>query len=338
MLDAESRGTAVSIRIVALGLAIAILGAPPVATAQRTAKIPRVGIVVPSPACTMSVHRAFIEGMRERGFLEVRDFAMEVRSTGGDARLVAQLTFELVQLPVDAILVGVCGVPLNRARSATQSIPIVVATCNDDMVETGVVASMRRPGGNVTGLSKLTPELAPKRLQFLKQVVPGMKRVAVLWNPSYSDFAADWRELKAAAELLGVGLRPVEFRRAEDFDAAFAAIARDRVDALITFSDALTYVHAKRVADLVTEARLPAIFPFREVADEGALMSYGPSLTGMWRRAADYMVRILKGANPAEMAIEQPTRFEFIINLKAAKALGLAIPQSIRLQADQVLE
>ncbi len=266
------------------------------------------------------------------------DFAMEFRSTEGKPERVPQLVADLVQLPVEAILVGVCGTQLNVARRATQTIPIVVATCNDDMVETGVIASMRRPGGNVTGLSKLTPELAPKRLQLLKQTVPGIKRVAVLWNPAYSDFKADWRETLAAAQLLGLSIHPVEFRRPDDFDAAFAAIARERVDALITFSDALTYVHAKRVADLVAAAGLPAMFPFREVVDEGALMSYGPSLTGMWHRAADYVVRILKGANPAEMAIEQPTKFEFIVNLKAAKALGLAIPQSIRLQADQVLE
>lgn len=327
-----------SLEFVAFSIVIALLGAPSMAAAQRAAKIPKVGMIVPSLSFTMSVHRAFIDEMRERGYVEGRDFAMELRSTQGNPALSPQLTSELVQLPVEVLLVGVCGAPLNAARRATQTIPIVVATCNDDMVETGVIASMRRPGGNVTGLSKLTPELAPKRLQLLKQAVPGMKRVAVLWNPGYSDFKADWRELRAAAQLLGVSLHPVEFQRPDDFDAAFVAIARERVDALITFSDALTYVYAKRIAELATTARLPAMFAFREVADEGALMSYGPSLTGMWRRAADYVIRILKGANPAEMAIEQPTRFEFIINMKAAKALGLTIPQSLRLQADQVIE
>lgn len=250
----------------------------------------------------------------------------------------SQLYSELVQLPVDVLLVGVCGAPVGAARRATQTIPIVVATCNDDMVETGIAASMNRPGGNVTGQSKLTPELAPKRLQLLKQAVPGLKRVAVLWNPAYSDFKADWRELQGAAKFLGVSLHPFEFRRPDEIDAAFAAIARERVDALITFSDALTYFYAKQVADLATAARLPAMTPFREVTDAGALMSYGPNITGMYRRSADYVIRILKGANPAEMAIEQPTRFEFVINLKAAKALGLTIPPVMRLQADEIIE
>ena len=330
-----------AIRIAAVGLAVAIGLAPLAALAQQAKKVPRVGTVVSvSPASwfTFPTSRAFLDGMRDLGYVEGRDFVIEIRSTEGRAERFPQLSAELAQLPVDLILVGVCGAQLNAARFATRSTPIVVATCNDDMVEAGVIASMRRPGGNVTGLSKLTPELASKRLQLLKQVVPGMKRVAVLWNPAYSDFKADWRELQTAANLLGVSLHPIEFRRADDLEAAFAAIARERVDALITFSDVLTYVYAKRIADLVGAAQLPAMFPFREVADAGALMSYGPSLTGMWRRAADYVVRILKGANPAEMAIEQPTRFEFVINLNAAKGLGLTIPQSIRLQADQVLE
>lgn len=261
-----------------------------------------------------------------------------LRYTEGNPERFPALTAELVQLPVDVILAGVCGAPLNAARNATRTIPIVVGACNDDLVETGVVASMRRPGGNVTGLSKLTPELAPKRLQLLKQAVPGMKRVAVLWNPGYSDFKADWRELRSAAQVLSVSLHPVEFRRPDDLEPAFAAITREKVDALITFSDVLTYNFSKRVADLTAAARLPAIFAFREPVDAGALMSYGPSIPGMFRRAADYVVRILKGVNPAEMAIEQPTRFELVINLEAAKVLGLTIPQALRLQADQIVE
>jgi putative tryptophan/tyrosine transport system substrate-binding protein len=330
-----------SFRIVGLVLAFAIGLAPLAVGAQQSKKVPRIGMVTSVTSAgwfTFPSNQAFLDGMRDLGYIEGRDFVMEIRSTEGRTERFPQLSAELAQLPVDVILAGVCGAQLNAARHATTSIPIVVGTCNDDMVETGVIASMRRPGGNVTGLSKLTPELAPRRLQLLKQAVPGMKHVAVLWNPAYSDFKADWRELQAAAILLGVSLHPVEFRRADDFEAAFAAIARERVDVLITFSDVLTYVYAKRVADLVAAARLPAMFPFREVAEAGALMSYGPSITGMWRRAADYVVRILKGANPAEMAIEQPTKFEFVINLKAARALGLTIPQAMRLQADQIIE
>jgi putative tryptophan/tyrosine transport system substrate-binding protein len=325
-------------RSIALGLALAIFSAPFAITAQQAKKVPKIGIATMNGQFNDPCAKAFLDGMCDPGYVEGRDFAMELRTTDGIPERRRLANAELAQLPVDVILVGVCGAPLNGARDATRTIPIVVMTCNDDMVETGVVASMRRPGGNVTGQSKLTPELAPKRLQMLKQAVPHAKRVAVLWNPAYSEFKADWRELRAAAEILGVTLHPVEFRSPDDFDAAFAAIARERVDALITFSDLLTWVYAKRIAALAAAVRLPAMTPFREVTDGGALMSYGPSITGMCRRAADFVVRILKGANPAEMAIEQPTRFEFVINLKAARALGLTIPPTMRLQADEIVE
>jgi putative ABC transport system substrate-binding protein len=186
-------------------------------------------------------------------------------------------------------------------------------------------------------LSKLTPELAAKRLELLKETFPGISRVAVLWNPAYSDFKADWRESLASARSLGIALYPVEFRRAEEFDTAFAAIDNHRVDALITFSDLLTYVHAKRIADLAAATRLPALYAFREIPDAGGLMSYGPSIPGMWRRAAAYVVRILQGETPADLPIEQPTKFELVINLKTAKTLGLAIPQSVLLRADDAI-
>lgn len=325
-------------RIAAVGLVVAMFGLPFAATSQQAAKMPRIGAVFALPTPAAPPVRAFVDGMREHGFVEGRDYAIEFRSTGGYPERLPLLNAELAQLPVDVMLVGVCGAPLNAARGATKTIPIVVLSCNDDLVETGVIASLRRPGGNVTGLSKLAPELAPKRLQLLKQAVPGLKRVAVLWNPGYSDFKADWRELRAAASQLGVSLHPVEFRRPDELEAAFAAITREHVDALITFSDVPTYVHAKRVGELVVASRLPAMFAFREVADEGALMSYGPSITGMWRRGADYVARILRGANPAEMAIEQPRTFELVINLRTARALGVTIPPSLRLQAEQLID
>jgi putative ABC transport system substrate-binding protein len=206
------------------------------------------------------------------------------------------------------------------------------------MVETGIVESLRRPGGNITGLAKLTPELAPKRLSLLKQIVPSISRVAVLWNPGYSDFKADWHELNAAAGHLGVTLHPFEFRRADELETAFEAIRRAHVDALITFSDQLTYVYAARVADLAASARLPAMYAFREIPDAGGLMSYGPNIVEMWRQSADYVARILRGAKPADMAIEQPTRFELVINLKTAKALGVTMPQSLLVQANELIQ
>lgn len=311
-----------------------------VAMAQSTAQAPRVGYVGWSPrakAVLSPTVRGFLVGMQEHGYIEGRDYVFEYRASGGIAERFSDLTAELVRLPVDVLLVGVCGVPLSAARQATHTIPIVVPTCNDDMVELGIIKSMAHPGGNITGLSKLTPELAPKRLSLLKETIPSIKRVGVLWNPDYSAFTSDWRELREAAAHLGVTLVPFEFRRPDDFEAIFAAISRERPDALIMFSDPTVYSQAKRVAALASVTKIPTMFPFRELPDAGGLMSYGPNLAEMWRRSADYVVRILKGANPADMAIEQPSRLEFVINLKAARALGIMVPQSLLLRADEVI-
>ena len=312
------------------------------ATAQSNTHLPRIGYVGPrvSWAATASspFMHAFLEGMREHGYVEGRDYIFEYRSTSGDPQRFGPLSAQLVHLPVDVLLVSVCGEPLNAARRATADIPIVVATCNDDMVETGVVKSLQRPGGNVTGLSKLSPELAAKRLSLLKQAVPSVSRVAVLWNPDYSDFRSDWRELRAAAERLNMTLHSFEFRRADEFDTIFGAMRQQHYDALITFSDVVTYLFAGRIAELASAAQLPAIYAFREVPDAGGLMSYGPSISDMFRRAADFVVRILKGTKPGDMAIEQPTRFEFVVNLNAAKALGIDVPNGVLLQADYVIK
>ena len=205
------------------------------------------------------------------------------------------------------------------------------------MVETGIVKSLRHPGGNITGLSKLTPELAPKRLSLLKETAPSISRVAVLWNPEYSDFKADWRELKGAAGRLDIKLESFEFRDSDELETAFDAIRGAHVDALITFSDLLTYVHAARLAALAASARLPAMYAFREIPDAGGLMSYGPNIPDMWRQSADYVVKILRGAKPADLAIEQPRRFELVVNVKTAKALKLTVPESLLLQADEVI-
>lgn len=310
--------------------------------AAQPAHLPRIGLVGassgwPAASTTPLVH-AFLEGMRDHGYVEGRDYVVEYRTTDGDLARWGSLTAELVRMPVDVLLVSVCGEPLNAARRATSDIPVVVATCNDDMVETGIVKSLQRPGGNVTGLSKLTPELAQKRLSLLKQTVPSISRVGVLWNPGYSDFKADWRELNAAAQHMGVTLISFEFRRTGEFEAAFDAMRQQHLDALITFSDILTYQFSGRVAELASAARLPAMYAFREVPDVGGLMSYGPNLVEMWRRSADYVVRILKGAKAADLAIEQPARFEFVVNLRTAKALGITVPRTVLLQADYVVE
>jgi putative ABC transport system substrate-binding protein len=309
-----------------------------VATGQP-AKLPRIGWV--TPAATFGAapsQRAFLEGLRDQGYVEGSDFVIEFRSTEGRSERFADLTAELVRLPVDVFVVGVCGEPLNAARRATRTIPIVVMACNDDLVGTGIVQSLNRPGGNITGLSKLTPELAAKRLELLKQTVPTVSRVAVLWNPAYSDFKADWREIRSAANRLEITLYPVEFRRADELDAAFAAIDSQHVDALITFSDQLTYLYAKRVAELAATTRLPAMFAFSEVPDAGGLMSYGPNILELCRRAGGYVAKILRGAKAGDLPIEQAEKFELAINLKTAKELGITIPQSVLLRADHVIQ
>jgi putative ABC transport system substrate-binding protein len=214
----------------------------------------------------------------------------------------------------------------------------VVAVCNEDMVETGIVASLARPGGNVTGLTKLTPELATKRLELLKEIVPEASRVAVLWDPGYSAFSADWRELRATAHAKGVTLQPVEVHGLDDLEQAFAAMVRERADAVITFSDSMTYVFPTPVAGLALRSRLPLISPYREIAQAGGLMAYGPSLPDMFRHVAGHVGKILKGAKPGDLPIEQATTFELVINLKAAKALGLTVPYSLLSRADEVIE
>jgi putative ABC transport system substrate-binding protein len=248
------------------------------------------------------------------------------------------LTAELVRLPVDLFVVSVCGAELDTVRGMTTTIPIVVMTCNEDMVEQGIVRSLNRPGGNVTGQSKLSPELSAKRLELLREALPAARRVAVLWNPAYSAFTQDWRELRAAALKLGFKLESVEFRRGAELDAAFAQIERLRPDALLTFSDASTYVLARRIGERVAAMRLPAIFAFREVPDAGGLMSYGPNIPGMFRHGAGLVARILRGASPADVPVELPTRFEMVINLKAAQTLAIKVPSVVLLRANEVIE
>ncbi len=325
-------------------LALTRLASPLAAEAQPAGKVYRIGVghallrpLSPSP---LPVWVAFWQRMRELGWVEGQNFvvvAPSVDTLESPERAPAAMA-EVVRAKVDVIVVAVCGTALNAARQATKTVPIVVATCNDDMVATGVIVSLARPGGNVTGLQKLTPELAAKRLSLVKEVFPKVSRVAVLWDPAYSDWSADWKEIRAAARVLGVTLQSVEVRRPDELDSAFSAVSREGAEALITFSDTLTYVHRGRVADLAAKHRLPAMYPFREIPDAGGLMSYGPNLSDMNRRAAEYVDRILKGAKPADLPVEQPTRFELVINLKTAKALGLTIPPAVLARADEVIQ
>ena len=328
------------VRLVLLAWLLFALLTASFAMAQPTSKPFRIGTVHPGPAegPRPPIVNAFVEGMREHGLIEGRDYVFDDRGMPDD-KLESYVKgyVDLLRVPVDLLLVGPCGVPTNAARKASQTIPIVVVTCNEDLVETGLVKSLSKPGGNITGQSKLTPELAAKRLSLLKEMLPNLRDVAVLWNPDYADFKADWRELNDAATRLSVSLHSVEFRRPDDFERAFDVIRQQHVDAIMMFSDVQAWAFANRVAKLAASSRLPMIAPFREITDGGALMSYGPNIVDMWRHAASFVAAVMKGAKAGDLPIEQPTRLELIVNLRAATALGLTVPPGVLLRADEII-
>ena len=267
-----------SLRAIALVPAVlaCVLSIPIAADAQPAAKVHRIGILSFLPLSmerTLPQDLAFFDALNRLGYVEGKDLVVELRSTEGKFERFADVAAELVALKPHVIWVPICGAPLDAARRATRTIPIVVATCTDDMVAAGIVASLARPGGNVTGQQELTPELSVKRLELLKQVAPGAARIAMLWDPGYSNFAADWRALRDAAHALRVTLLRFEARGPDQWEAAFARIAGQRAEALITMQDANTYLHALRLADLAARSRLPAIFPYHVNSNAGGLMS-----------------------------------------------------------------
>ena len=268
---------------------------------------------------------------------EGRNVILEYRyAEGSDERLRDQAA-ELVQLPVD-VIVAQGAAAIRAAQHATHTIPIVMAATSDP-VGLGFIASLAQPGGNITGLSFLSEELPGKRLELLKEAVPQSTRIAVLGNPAFAAYVTWLHSLTAAARALGLHLHVVELRRADELDSAFAAITSAGADALIVLSDpALIDSLYGRIVDLAARSRLPAMYDWRAYVDAGGLMSYGPSMPDMQRRAASYVDKILKGAKPADLPIEQPTTFDLVINLKAAKALGLTIPPTVLFQANEVLQ
>jgi len=333
-----------SIAIFVVALVLNVIAAPLAAEAQRS-EVPRIGIL--SSFAKPDPHvEALKRGIRVLGWVEGENVVLENRYANGQFERLPALAADLVRVKVDVIVVDACGAPLNAASQATSAIPIVVAACNDDLVATGLISSLARPGGNLTGLSELTPELGAKRLELLKEVAPRARRVAVLWNPAYSErfsanfrfWSSDWKEMRAAAQVLSMTLQSVEIRGPDDLAAAFSAMARERAEALTTFSDRLIVLHRERIADLAAKNRLPAVYASREIVDAGGLMSYGSSPADMFQRAAVYVDKILKGAKPADLPVEQPTKFTFVINLKAAKALGLTISQSLLIRADDAIQ
>ncbi len=322
--------------------AVAVLGAVPDAVlAQAAGPIHRVAVASDMPEAVASrsaAGQAMAGRWVELGLVPGKNLLLESRFTESRSERVAAVAAETVALKPDLIVVPTCGRMLDAVRRVTRAIPILVTACTDDMVASGIVASLARPGGNVTGLQKLTPELSAKRLELLKAIVPQAQRVAVLWDPDYSSFEADWQALRGAARVLGVTLQPVEARRVSDLDAAFAAAVAWRADAMLTLSDLMTFEAAPQVSALAAKYRLPLVAPYRETAVTGAVLTYGPNVLAMVRRAAEMGERILKGARPADMPVEQPTGFDLVVNLKTARTLGLTVPQSVLLRATEVIE
>jgi putative ABC transport system substrate-binding protein len=278
---------------------------------------------------------AFRQGLRDAGYVEGRDVVIDWRSSGGDYSLVPGLVADLVQRKVDVIVVDTT-IATRVAKRATSTIPIVMATIADP-VGTGLVASLAHPGGNVTGLSMMTTDLSAKRLQLLKEMIPRLARVAVLWNPDTPYHPKAIEEIKAVAQSLSIKLSFAGARTPKDYSAAFSAIGRAHAQALYIIIDPPFFNHRATLLALASKARLPVIYGEKNFVEAGALMSYGPDFGNMFRRSAEYVDSILKGAKPADLPVGQPTEYEFAINLKTAKALDIMIPESILLRADEVI-
>ncbi len=314
-----------------------IVVSPLAAEAQQAGKVYRVGFLGNSSAALeANLVGPFREGLRELGYVEGRNIVIEYRWAEGKYERFPALIAELAALNVDVIVTA--GTPAALAvKRTTPSIPLVMAAVGDP-IGVGLVASLARPGGNVTGLSAIAPELEGKRLELLREVVPKLSHIAVLWNPDNPFHAGSVKETRAAAQVLGIKAQLVGVRISEEFPAAFAAIVRERPGALLVLADRIFLHNRARIVDFGAKHRLPGVYPYRELVEAGGLMSFGPSYPGMHRRAAHYVDKILKGSKPADLPVEQPATFELIINLKAAKALGLTIPQSLLLRADEVIQ
>ena len=308
------------------------------AEAQQPKKVPRIGYLVSvSLSSTREVGQveAFRQGLRELGYVEGQNIAIEYRYAEGVEERLPNLAADLVQLNVDVIFVtGTTGT--QAAKRATKTIPIVMASVTDP-VGTGLVASLAHPGGNVTGLSNFS-ELGGKQLELLKETFPRVTRIAVIWDPANAANARLLAEMKVTADGLRIVLQFLEVRSSDDFDLAFSAIKKDGARALIVLRNVITYTYPKRIVDFAVKSKLPSIYPDRVLVDAGGLMSYGPNFLDMIRRGATYVDKILKGAKPGDLPVEQPTKFEFVINLKTAKQMGLTIPPSVLARADKVIK
>jgi putative tryptophan/tyrosine transport system substrate-binding protein len=318
-------------------LLLSILLPPGLIAAQQPAKVPRLGYLVVAPLSTISQRtEAFRQGLRELGYVEGKNLVIEWRSAGGNPERMPTLATELVQLKVDVIVTA--GSSATRpAKAATVTIPIVMAQDGDPVVN-GFVASLARPGGNITGLSTLTPEINGKRLELLKEIVPKLSRVAVFGTSTNAEDAKTLEEIKLAAGAMKVQLEYLDVGTVKDIDPGFRAATKARADAVLwAVSGSVTRNHRTQVVEIAIKSRLPAIYNAADWVEEGGLVAYGVSYTDLFRRAATYVDKILKGTKPADLPVEQPTKFEFSINLKAAKQIGLTIPPNVLARADRVI-
>lgn len=325
-------------RRLVLALMAGALGSPFASFAQQPAKTARIGFLHPASPHGAEIRlQAFRDGLRELGYVEGKNLQLEVRWAEGKLERLPTLAAELVQAKVD-VIVAATSPAVVAAREATRTVPIVMPLSSDPVGD-GLVASLARPGGNITGLSLMAPELGPKRLELLQELLPKVSHaVAVLWNPAYVGMRARFEEAQVAAPAVGLTVRSVEVRDTRELDAAFEAIIREHPDALLLLVDPFTISQRARIVAFAAEQRLPAIYESSDFADVGGLISYGPNAQDLYRRAATYVDKILRGAKPADLPIEQPTKFELVVNMRAAKALGIKFPDSILLRADKVIE
>jgi putative tryptophan/tyrosine transport system substrate-binding protein len=327
------KATALSILI-----AIVVLAFGLIAEAQQPKKVPRIGYLSGSPPFSIAEHNeAFRQGLRELGYMEGKNIVIEWRSAEGKRDRLPALATELVHLKVDVIVTA--GPLVTRAaKEATVTIPIVMAQ-DPDPVGNGFVASLARPGGNITGLSRIAPELSGKQMELLKEIVPMLSRVAVFGTSTRPGDALTLREVELAAGAFGVKLQYLDILSPKDIVTAFQAAVRERADGALWFvTGSIGNPHRKKIADLAVSSRLPVIYFEREDVEAGGLMSYGVNVVDLHRRAATYVDKILKGRKPADLPVEQPTKFEFIVNLKTAKEMGLTIPPTVLFQADKIIK
>jgi putative ABC transport system substrate-binding protein len=319
--------------VLAVSLALAPLAVEP----QQRGTVPRIGIISAlTREAQLPLADAFHEGLHNLGYVEGRNIAIEWQYTDGRAERFAEVAAELVRLKVD-VIVAANNPAVAAALAATKVTPIVMVL-GLDPVGLGFIASLARPGGTVTGFSSYLPELIGKRLQFLREVAPNASRVAVLWDPNLTGMQKLLSESQVVAQALGVQLQLFEVRTPNEFDGAFAGMTRHGARAVLSLGSSMHHVQRARIAELALKNRLPSVCNLREFADAGCLMSYAPSFSDLWRSSAVYVDRILKGAKPSDLPVQQPTKFEFVINLKTAKALGITIPQSLLLRADELIQ